>query len=97
VGLEKFAEVIGRSLGWAGVIYFIVMVFFLTVGYGNLGPLPAFLYGSIAFLCSLVVLLILETLLALNPGLTRKKNYIGPMPTMTDVKSRCKKTQEDES
>lgn len=74
--LDKFAEIIGRSLGWASIICFIVVIFFLTVGYGNLGPIPALIYGSISFLASLVLFLILEILLALNLGLARKKTYI---------------------
>ena len=76
MGLDKLAEIIGRSLGWASIICFIVMLPFLTVWYGNLGPIPAFIYGSISFLGSVVVFLILETLLALSPRLTRKKTYI---------------------
>lgn len=44
---------------------------------GNLGPIPALVYGPIAFVVSLALFLIIESLLAANSRLSRKNTYIG--------------------
>lgn len=61
------------AIGIAVLVLFLLSFVFV----GNLGPIPALVYGPIAFVVSLVIFLIIESLLALNSQLSRKNTYIG--------------------
>jgi hypothetical protein len=75
--LNNFSEIFSRSLRWAIGIAVLVFFLFSFVFVGNLGPIPALVYGPLAFVVSFVVFFVIETLIAANSRLSRKNTYIG--------------------
>jgi len=68
--------VVGRALIWATVISFLVFFLLSFVFVGNLGPIPALVYGPIAFVASFIVFWIVESLLEPHTEAVRKIAYL---------------------
>ncbi|KPK42215.1 MAG: hypothetical protein AMJ65_08000 [Phycisphaerae bacterium SG8_4] len=68
--------VVGRALIWATAISFFVFFLFSAVFFGNLGPIPALIYGPTAFVVSFIVFWIVESLLERHTRSNRKKFYV---------------------
>lgn len=73
---EDTTGVVGRALIWATAISFFVFFLFSAVFVGNLGPIPALIYGPTAFVVSFIVFWIVESLLERHTRSTRKKFYV---------------------
>jgi hypothetical protein len=74
--MKKSPDILSRSLVGASLTSLFVFFLFSSVFTGNLGPIPALIYGPIAFLVAFVVFLFIETLLTRQSRKTRKRTYL---------------------
>lgn len=73
--MAETSSVVGRAFIWAITLSFLVFFLFSTVFVGNLGPIPALIYGPIAFVVSFIVFWIVESLLEPHTQSVRKITY----------------------